>query len=72
MLSDLPPACRTVLRADPMPGTVTMREAFALKIGVGGNMPANSGVAFVQAGEPTGAADEVEAARLPRPRPEGR
>jgi penicillin-insensitive murein DD-endopeptidase len=72
MLSDLPPACRTVLRADPIPGTVTMREAFALKIGVGGNMPANSGVAFVQAGEPTGAADEVEPARLPRPRPEGR
>jgi penicillin-insensitive murein endopeptidase len=71
MLSELPPACRTVLRADPIPGTVTMREAFALKIGLGGSLPADSGMSYVQAGEPTGAIEEVETARLPRPRPEG-
>jgi penicillin-insensitive murein DD-endopeptidase len=72
MLSDLPPACRTVLEAQPVPGTVTMREAFAMKLGVGGIAPVDAGVAFVEAAEPASSPTEIEAARLPRPRPEGR
>ena len=36
MLADLPSACRTVLQADPVPGAVTMRQAFAANVGLGG------------------------------------
>ena len=72
MLSELPPACRTVLTADAIPGTVTMREAFALKIGLGRSVPANnSGMAYVETPEPAASFPGFETARLPRPRPEG-
>jgi hypothetical protein len=71
LLADLPPMCTTVLAAAPVPGTVTMREAFALKVGVGGNMPTvDAGLAYVAEPPPSGAI--IEVARLPRPRPEGR
>jgi penicillin-insensitive murein endopeptidase len=69
MLADLPPACRRVLEAAPIGGTVTMREAFAMNIGLGGNVPAV--VPFVSS---AAAAAEIPVfePRLPRPRPEGR
>jgi penicillin-insensitive murein endopeptidase len=71
LLADLPPMCAAVLAAAPVPGTMTMREAFALNVGIGGNMPAaDAGLAFV--GEPAPSAAMLEAARLPRPRPDGR
>jgi penicillin-insensitive murein endopeptidase len=72
MLSELPPACRTVLEADPVPGAVTMREAFALKLGLGTAAPADAGLAFVDPIDPAASFPDLEVARLPRPRPEGR
>lgn len=72
MLSELPPACRTVLEADAVAGAVTMREAFALKLGMGGTLPAvESGLAFAPASEPASPFSDLEVARVPRPRPEG-
>ena len=67
MLSDLPPACRNVLEADAIPGTMTMRQAFR-----GG---ADGGVAVAAEIMATPAVETpamIEPARLPRPRPQGR
>jgi penicillin-insensitive murein endopeptidase len=64
MLSDLPSACRTVLEAEGIPGTMTMRQAFH-----------GGGAAMAAQIMATPAADIpalVEPARLPRPRPDGR
>jgi penicillin-insensitive murein endopeptidase len=72
MLSDLPPACRTVLEADAVPGAVTMVQAFQMKIGAGGTAPADAGLAYVEPSQPAALFEGLEAARLPRPRPEGR
>jgi penicillin-insensitive murein endopeptidase len=70
MLADLPPACRNVLMASAVEGAVTMRQAFALKIGLGGTASADAGLPFVETAPalPVG----IEPARLPRPRPPSR
>ncbi len=71
MLADLPPACRAVLTADAAPGAMTMRQAFQMENG--GPATPDTGMAFVEPeAAPTSAAAAIEAARLPRPRPEGR
>jgi penicillin-insensitive murein endopeptidase len=70
MMSELPPACRTVLAAEAVAGAMTMREAFALGNSSGTSVAPATGVALMDSG---GAAPlpELDAARLPRPRPEG-
>jgi penicillin-insensitive murein endopeptidase len=67
MLSDLPPACAAVLTADPAPGAMTMRQAFRAESGEAA--PADAATAYVEP-EQTPASAAIEAARLPRPRPE--
>jgi penicillin-insensitive murein endopeptidase len=64
-LADLPAACGSVLQADAVPGALTMRQAFQLKIGAGGAAPAAAGVALAAPPLPAAAP-----ARLPRPRPQ--
>jgi penicillin-insensitive murein DD-endopeptidase len=59
MLADLPPACRIVLDAEAVPGAMTMRQAFAMGIGVG-DAAAPPVLPYVEAEEPP---------RLPRARP---
>jgi penicillin-insensitive murein endopeptidase len=71
MLADLPPACRAVLEADPVPGTMTMREAFQLHAGTGGAIAENAGVPFVSSVSAAELPAGAETPRLPRPRPEG-
>jgi penicillin-insensitive murein endopeptidase len=61
MMSDLPPACRTVLAAAPVPGAVTMREAFAMRAGTGQAEQADPLLPFL------GTSGE---ARTPRARPD--
>jgi penicillin-insensitive murein endopeptidase len=58
-MSDLPPACEDVLDAEAIPGTMTMRDAFAMNVGVGGvaSPPVQPYV------------EMMVPARLPRPRP---
>jgi penicillin-insensitive murein endopeptidase len=67
MLADLPPACKRVLEAQPIEGTMTMREAFALKVGLDGSVPPI--VPFVS--QAAAAELPVFEPRLPRPRPAG-
>jgi penicillin-insensitive murein endopeptidase len=68
MLSDLPAACKAVLNAPPMPGTMTMRQAFNAE---------TSGTPLVAAAPPpvdlgtAPTAESVTPARLPKPRPGG-
>ena len=69
MLAELPEACRRVLNAEPIPGTMTMRQAFALKVGLGGTPPP-AAVPYVAAA-PAMPEPAMEPARLPRPRPAG-
>jgi penicillin-insensitive murein endopeptidase len=71
MMADLPAACRTVLEAAPVAGTMTMLQAYAA--GTGRTLPVAAAPAM-QAIEQAAAAEEENpnAARLPRPRPEGR
>lgn len=59
MMSDLPPACRNVLQAAAVPGAVTMREAFAMKAGLGTVAAPDAGVPVI----------ERQPARKPKPRP---
>jgi penicillin-insensitive murein endopeptidase len=67
MLADLPPACTAVLAAGPVPGAMTMRQAFLAENGEA--PPADAGMAYVAPeSSPSPAAEE--AARLPRARPD--
>jgi penicillin-insensitive murein endopeptidase len=69
-LADLPPACTAVLAAAPVPGSMTMQQAFAVENG-GSVAPNDTDLAYVSAKEPSAATAAIEEARLPRPRPEG-
>lgn len=65
MLSDLPPACAAVLSADPVPGAMTMRQAFRAETGDAGPLDAPPVVSDQAPAE----GDGIEEARVPRPRP---
>jgi hypothetical protein len=66
MLSDLPPACRTVLEAEAIPGTMTMRQAFR------GGGDGGAAVAAQIMATPAPDIPAMIEPRLPRPRPNGR
>jgi penicillin-insensitive murein endopeptidase len=68
MLSELPPACRTVLLANPVGGAVTMRQAFNAALGLAVAAPEDSGLPYI-AEEQAAPGIRPEPARLPRPRP---